>query len=670
MEAASRGLVENVMVLKKALSSVSLCALLGGFSCASCAELASDKKKNAVADSVSPKEGANFFEEGDPAQGSKRAQETAPQNAKPTKNAVSIGAPDFTRVVEKVINSVVSITADQEQPSRKDDLDQFGQQFKGTPFEDFFKNFMGRENAPRRVHVGGSGFFIQVDKECAYVVTNSHVVENAVRAKVVFDDKTEVPATLHGADPRTDLAVLRVEMKDIPADKRETLKPLTWGDSSKTAIGQWVLAFGNPFGLGNTVTAGIISAKGRNINTGGNTLTDDYIQHSAQINMGNSGGCLVDVNGRVIGINTVIITPSGGNVGIGLAITSANARKTITQLILHKEVQHGALGVSVQDFTKEAAEALDLAGYKSGAIVNQVTPDGPANKAGIKKGDIIVKFDDEIILDRIRLSRLVSEASVNTVHTVTVIRNGKALTIKVNLGDFDAINGTQKKRTKDGKVEAKKRIEIFGMTLMDPEEPRESAKNEDERLDEGAYVVKITPDSPADDVGLTQGDLIIAVNQKPIKTAQEFYDAALKAVKAGKRFLFLSVRNGGMDRFLSLRLEDNEELQRLAEGKAKKTEKSPKKGKKQEKTAQKEEKTEGAESVAESASSEEVLSGSVDESDVSDAPGVVADDESEAAERESAEAPEEDASASEDAPAAPKKGVLKSVGGWFSGLFK
>lgn len=663
------------MALKKTLLFLSIGALGGGLFYASHAEdTQGDSKESPVVEKVLEKTEEGLSGKSDKAPSSKRATSSAPSPSFASSMVVQpsqVVLPDFTSVVKKVMNSVVSITADQEQPERKNELDQFSQQFKGTPFEDFFKNFMGRENTPRRIHVGGSGFFIQIDKDCAYVVTNSHVVENAVRAKVIFDDKTEVPAVVHGSDPRTDLAVLRIELKDIPEDKRAILRPLQWGNSSKMEIGQWVLAFGNPFGLGNTVTAGIISAKGRNINTGGNTLTDDYIQHSAQINMGNSGGCLVNTDGVVIGINTVIITPSGGNVGIGLAITSANARKTIEQLILHKKVHHGALGVSVQDFTKEGAEALDLAGYKTGAIVNQVTPEGPAAKAGIKKGDIIVKFDEEVILDRVRLSRLVSEASVNTTHTVTVIRHGKPLTIKVSLGDFDAINNKGKKKPGE-KAETKKRFEILGMTLMDPEESSEPVKNEDERLDQGAYVVKVKPDSAADDVGLVRGDLIVTVNQKPIKTAKEFYDAVVTAAKAGKRFLLLSARNGGIDRFLSLRLDEDEELKKLAD------EKTEAKGESQQKTKK------STNDVAKEAPKAEVAPETAtkqplppeepvapDQSEVEERKAASSAAESEKA-VESGEAPakEEVTSEKDSSEPTPQKGFWTSIKGWFSRLFK
>lgn len=659
------------MALKKTLLLLSLGILGGGLPCGA------EEPQDAVEESETPRsddaDAKAIFEarEEESSKVASQAQATK-RSAKASDTLLPAGLVDFTPVVKKVMGSVVSITADQEQPGRKEEIDQFEHQFRGTPFEDFFKNFMGRESTPRRVHVGGSGFFIKVEKDCAYVVTNSHVVENAVHAKVIFDDKTEAPASVHGTDPRTDLAVLRVELKDVPEEKRAILKALQWGDSSQAEVGQWVLAFGNPFGLGSTVTAGIVSAKGRDINTGGSTLTDDYLQHSAPINMGNSGGCLVNTKGFVIGINTVIITPSGGNVGIGLAITSANARRTIEQLILHGEVQHGALGVNVQDFTKEGSEALDLAGYKSGAIVVQVNPDGPARKAGIKKGDIIVKFDDRPISDRTRLSRLVSEAEVNTVHTVTVIRNGKVMTIKVSLANFDQINKTDKGRKKSlsKKSSAKKQIEVLGMVLIDPDPSAETAKNEDERLDQGAFVVKVASDSAADEVGLARGDLIVEVNQKAIETAQDFYDAAVKAAKAGKRFLFLLVRNHDGDRFLSLRLDEDEELKKLIAGKAeKKTSKERTREKAKASKAKKAEASEAEEprELPEPAKEEAAPAEPDDpqEGDVSSA-------QPEARHKVQKVSPEANVSSQGSAAEIPqeKEGAWASTKKWFSGLFK
>jgi serine protease Do len=461
---------------------------------------------------------------------------------------------NFSNVVKKITNSVVSIVAVQSPSEGDSEIDQFSKSFKGTPFEPFFRNFSGKDQ-PRKIRVGGSGFFIKMDKDVAYLVTNCHIVENIVRVKILLKDKTEIPATVHGSDPRTDLAVLSVNIKDIPEDQRSLIVPLEWGDSSKSEVGHWVLAIGNPFGLGNTVTHGIISAKSRDIQSqNAVTFTDDFIQHSAQINMGNSGGCLVNVCGQVIGINTVIITPSGGNVGIGFAIPSDNAKKIIDQLIKNKKVQHGALGVSIQDFSREMAEGLGITKYDKGAIIIGIEPDGPASSAGVKDGDVIVKFDDTIVTGKSKLSRVVGEANVNTVHKLLILRGNKEITISVTLGDFEKINGTLADKKSDDKP-----VEVLGAVLADP-----SSIGGKSASIEGVVVTKVNSDSPAEDTGIIPGDVIIEVNRTKVKTARDFKNIVLKAVKEKRRFVFLRVRHGEIDRFLSIKIDEDEVLSKEA----------------------------------------------------------------------------------------------------------
>lgn len=460
---------------------------------------------------------------------------------------------DFSALAKSVVGSVVSITAVQAK-NQSDEMRSLGKKFQGTPFDDFFRFFPAPSDAPRKVPVGGSGFFIGVDKDVVYVATNYHIVEDAVSVKIFFDDKTEVPAVVHGSDPRTDLAVLKVNLSDIPVEKRNKVLPVRWGASSQSEVGQWVVAVGNPFGLGNTVTCGIISAKGRDLHIGGVSLNDDFLQHSAQINAGNSGGCLVNMKGEVIGINTVIVTPSGGNVGIGFAIPSDNALRVLEQLIKYKKVRHGALGVSVGDFTKEHMAGLNIKTYKGGAVVMRVEKEGPAAVAGIQEDDVIVKFDDTLVNDVHQLSRAVDNAQVDSEHKVTVIRKGKEMVIKVKVGDFAKINGIS---TDDSKENGRP-AEILGLTLSDFPANKENLK--------GALVRKVTPDSPADNAGLRPQDCIVAVNQTEIRSAQEFREIVLKAAKT-QDYILLKVNRGGVSAFMAVKISEDPDLKKAAEKK-------------------------------------------------------------------------------------------------------
>eukprot|EP01037_Dinobryon_pediforme_P011326 gene11326-11413_t len=321
------------------------------------------------------------------------------------------------------------------------------------------------------------------DAQKAYIVTNYHVIADAKKISIFLNDKTELEATVHAYDDRTDLAVLKVNTESLPENKR-TLPALEWGNSDISKVGEWVLAIGNPFGLGSTVTAGIISTKGRELaiptKNQVSDYVDDFIQHSAQINMGNSGGCLLNMEGKVIGINTAIFSLSGGNVGIGFAIPSGIAQKTINQLIEFGRTKRGWLGVRIQHLNDDMAESLGL--KVKGAIVGSVTPDGPAQKAGILSGDVILEFDGKQISENNRLSRLVGETTIGKTCKIKVWRKGEEITLDITVGEFeDALQkGKIEMGDKKSSISPEQTVEVLGMKISPiPNDIKEKSKQKD-----------------------------------------------------------------------------------------------------------------------------------------------------------------------------------------------
>ena len=313
----------------------------------------------------------------------------------------------FSEVAAKVIPGVVNVSTTQvvEGRGERGSMPQFA---PGTPLDEFFKDFFDQMDKPRRVQSVGSGFVVKTavkdGANIAYIVTNYHVIADAKKITVILHDNSELEATLQGMDDRTDLAVLKVNLDSLPEEKRKIVT-LEWGDSHKSKVGDWVLAVGNPFGLGSTVTSGILSNISRNINLKPNPRSrvseyvEDFMQHDASINMGNSGGPLIDLEGHVIGINTAIFSPSGGNVGIGFAIPSSVASETVQQLIEFGRTKRGWLGVRIQNVSDDMAESYGLS-KAHGAIVASLTSKGPAAEAGIEPGDIILEFDGKEINEK------------------------------------------------------------------------------------------------------------------------------------------------------------------------------------------------------------------------------------------------------------------------------
>ena len=442
----------------------------------------------------------------------------------------------FADLAEKLMPSVVNISSTQ---TIKTTANPFPFQFPpGSPFEDMFKEF----NRPteRKATALGSGFII--DKE-GIVVTNNHVIQGAEDILVSVNGSTEYKAKIIGTDPYMDLAVLQIE-----ADKK--FIPVNFGDSDEARIGDWVIAIGNPFGFGGTVTSGIISSRNRDI---GLTRYDDFIQTDASINQGNSGGPLFNLDGQVIGINTAIIAPgSSGSIGIGFAIPSNPASKVIDQLIKFGETKRGWLGVRIQEVTKEIADVEKLE-KAHGALVASVSEKSPANKAGIKAGDIILEFDGKKV-DKMRtLPKLVAQTKVGKKVILKIWRNQKLISKKVILGRLESSKEfkTEKPEEPDTsqyvKVEDLK-ISIRNLNKNDISE-RKLPKNTT-----GVVVTEILPDSPL--MFISINDVIVELQKTKILNSNQFTEQLNKIIKQGKKTLYLAIFNSNNQRsYITVKLK-------------------------------------------------------------------------------------------------------------------
>jgi len=446
----------------------------------------------------------------------------------------------FADLAEKLLPAVVNISTTQVIEGRPGV--EMPRVPPGSPFEEFFKEFFERnrpQQQQRRATSLGSGFFIDT---AGYVVTNNHVIQDADEIAVVLNDDTRLEAEVVGRDPKTDLAVLKV---NPPAG----LIAVEWGDSDDNRVGDWVIAIGNPFGLGGTVTTGIISARGRDINAG---PYDDFLQTDASINRGNSGGPMFNLDGGVIGVNTAIFSPSGGSIGIGFAIPSNSAKAVVRQLIEHGTVRRGWLGVHIQAMTDEIAETLGLEDAE-GALVASVIEDGPAEKVGIKNGDVILEFDGKKVEKMRRLPRIVADTEVGKSVDVTVWREGRATELEVEIGALEegekqlAARGSDRRDTSDS-------VEVLGLTLAGIDDKLRERFNLDGDT-KGVVVTDVDATGAAAEKGVRPGDVVVKVSQDEISSPGEVAAKIDEAREAGRRsVLFLLEGQGGL-RFVALRID-------------------------------------------------------------------------------------------------------------------
>nr|WP_240661588.1 Do family serine endopeptidase [Nioella ostreopsis] len=447
------------------------------------------------------------------------------------------GPSSFADLVDEVGDAVVNITTTNLVASGTGPGPQVP---PGSPLEDFFNDFLDRQMpgmpngpAPRRPNALGSGFVISED---GFIVTNNHVIEGADEIMVEFRDGSELPATVIGTDPNTDIAVLKVE----PA------APLTFvpfGDSDVMRVGDWVMAVGNPLGQGFSVSVGIVSARERALSG----TYDDFIQTDAAINRGNSGGPLFNMAGEVVGVNTAILSPNGGSIGIGFSMASNVVAGVVNQLQEFGETRRGWLGVRIQDVTAEIAEGLGL-DIVTGALVTDV-PEGPARAAGMEVGDVITTFDGVEVDDTRELVRVVGASGVGETVRVVVYRDGATQTLLVTLGRRETAESEAFPDAPGAEVMPSS--EILGLTLA----PLTDEAREANGVQDGLLVEAVEPDSEAAERGLEPGDVITEVGQQPVTDVAGFQARVDEADEAGQNSILLLIRRDGTPRFVALPID-------------------------------------------------------------------------------------------------------------------
>ena len=459
--------------------------------------------------------------------------------------AAAHGAPDFfADLANRLLPTVVNIATTQTvKPGSAEDLG-LPDLPPDSPLQNLFKDYLNKNrNVPRHITSLGSGFIIDAS---GLIVTNNHVIEDADDITVTLNDGTSLPAKLVGRDEKTDLALVKV----TPA------KPLPvahFGDSDRAHVGDWVIAIGNPFGLGSTVTAGIVSARNRDIEAG---PYDDFIQTDAPINRGNSGGPLFDMDGNVIGINSAIFSPSGGSVGIGFSIPSNMARAVVDQLRQYGQARRGWLGVRIQSVTPDIAEGLGLPGTQ-GALVADVTAGGPAARAGIENGDLITGFDNKPIADSRALPRIVANTPIGKSVAIDIWRKGKKEILRVTVAKLEDLESAAAapKTSKALPPKPNSKLSQLGLTLglLDGDARTKYHVASDIQ---GVVVTDVDPDSPAGEKNFRPGDVIVEVQNQPVHSPDDVIRHVEADSKSGKKVEMLLVNRGGDLTFVALRLTE------------------------------------------------------------------------------------------------------------------
>jgi len=444
----------------------------------------------------------------------------------------------FADLAEKLSPSVVNISTTTVIEQKSREMPSFP---PGSPFEDFFKQFEKPGGKKRKAQSLGSGFII--DKS-GYVITNNHVIDNAEKIMVILYDDTSFEATVVGKDPKTDVALLKIN------PKKTKLTAVKFGDSNNLRVGDWVMAIGNPFGFGGTVTAGIVSARGRNLSGS----YDDYIQTDASINRGNSGGPLFDMNGNVVGINTAIFSQSGGSVGIGFAVSSNLAKQVTDQLKQYGRTKRGWLGVLIQEISKEIADSLGMKSVK-GALVSSATEGGPAQKAGVKTGDVILKFNGIDIDTMKELPKVVAGTPVGKSVPLVILRNGKKINLNVVLGELELAEKENLITKSSGNKKSKsKTFEKLGFVVEELSKSNVE-KFKLKKIKAGILISSIKEGSVAQEAGLLPGMVIVRVGQIEVNSIDVIEDAIKNAIKQKRKAILLLVKVESGTRFVALELK-------------------------------------------------------------------------------------------------------------------